>query len=126
MSATKRPQMAGEEKPQTGKRDPRRNATPVINVNTYHNSDAGRDEPKVEQHTDTSKPPEENKPQDPPRPPIFDRHVKMGNTHSPRETHYYTPLAATIFARFDENDPREQPAEHAVFIDTRLSQRGFI
>ena len=61
------------------------------------------------------------------RPPIYKEPQRLNNfAFGPDQPRLATPLAATLLARFDPNDPREQPAEHAVFIDSRLRKRGYI
>lgn len=65
-------------------------------------------------------------PPDPPKAPLFRKPQVYPDLGGTREVHYASPLAATLFARFDPNNSEEQPAEHAVFIDTRLQQRGYI
>lgn len=125
MSTRKTP-MAGEEKPQTGPRHPTRNAGTTINIHTSDTRKRRQPETEVEQPKDTAKPDTQVQPDDPPKPPIYDKPQRFPLNNGPRENLIATPLAATLFARFDPNDPREQPAEHAIFIDHRLQQRGYI
>lgn len=125
MSEAKTP-VAGKKEPQTGTRTVKRNAGTTININTMGDSKPGRVKPEAEQHTDTTPAVETPEPQDPPRPPIFSKHVSFNNAYNGRETHYATPLAATLFARFDENYSGVQPCEFAVFVDSRLKRNGYI
>jgi len=125
MSEAKTP-VAGKKEPQTGTRTVKRNAGTTININTVGDSKLGRVKPEAEQHGDTAAVAEASKPEDPPKPPIFQKHVSFNNTYNARETHYASPLAATLFARFDENYPGVQPSEFAVFVDSRLKRNGYI
>lgn len=125
MSEAKTP-VAGKKEPQTGTRTVKRDAGTTININTVGDSKRRRAKPEVEQHDDTTAVDETPKPEDPPKPPIFSKHVTFNNAYNGRETHYATPLAATLFARFDENYPGVQPSEFAVFVDSRLKRHGYI
>lgn len=117
--------MASKEESQPGKPAIKRNAGTTININTDNSKRDGPPEAEIKQQPSSPASIEETGPQDPPKAPLF-REPQRLQSYSPREARYASPLAATLFARFNPNDPTEQPAEHAVFIDPRLSKRGFI
>lgn len=122
--STEKTTMAGQEKPKAGPRPTKRNAGTTININTVDNNEPRHTPPKTQQHTDTAPAPQTSEPQTTPKPPIYDTPQVIFHGH--REAHYATPLAATLFARFDENYTGVQPCEFAVFEDLRLKQRGYI
>lgn len=116
--------VAGQEKPQTGPRTTKRTAGTTININTMDTGKPRQPEPKTEQHTDTAPAPAAPGPEEAPKPPVFTKPITYSHTN--REAVYASPLAATLFARFDPNYTGVQPCEFAVFEDIRLKQRGFI
>lgn len=123
MSEKKTP-MASEEKSQTGTRTTKRTAGTTININTMGSRQPRDPEPKTKQHTDPIAADAAPGAEDPPKPPLYDKPQML--FRGDRETHYASPLAATLFARFDENYTGVQPSEFAVFNDTRLRDRGYI
>lgn len=124
--STRKTTLAGEKEPQTGTRNPSRNAGTTINIHTTNPGKRRQPETETKQPNDTAKPDPTAKPDEPAKPPIYDKPQRFPLHNGPRENLVATPLAATLFARFDPNDPTEQPAEHAIFIDHRLRQRGYI
>lgn len=125
MSTRKTP-LAGPQEPQTRTRNPARNAGTTINIHTSNPGKRRQPETETEQPENTAKPNPAPQPDPTPKPPIYDKPQRFPHNNGPRENLYATPLAATLFARFDPDDPNEQPAEHAIFIDHRLRQRGYI
>lgn len=125
--ATKKINVASEEKPPAGHGANQPNNGATININTTNPSQHGNDKSETERRTDTSNDTttEQSETTTKPKPPRYTEPV----THDlpgAREKVAYSAIAATLFARFDPNDPREQPAEHIEFIDRRLSKHGFI
>jgi len=118
--------VAGQKEPQPRPKSPGRTDGITINVNSPRPDRKRPDQGELKQHEDTAKPAPASEPEAVEKPPIYDKPVRLNGHNSPREARYATPLAATLFARFDPNDPREQPAEHAIFVDRRLRTRGYI
>lgn len=114
------------QKPQTRTRNPVRTPRTTININTSNNDDSGQPETQPEQPTHTPEPTPPTQPETPSKPLIYAEPQRLQFPNGDRENLYATPLAATLLARFNPDDPREQPFEHAIFIDHRLKQRGFI
>ena len=57
--------------------------------------------------------------------PIYSKSVPYARAAGGK-AHYATPLASTLFARFDPRERRVQPAEHYVFQDRDFTKRGRI
>lgn len=70
---------------------------------------------------DTSPEPDSGSgPQDPPKPPIINKYVRVGTKR------YASPLAATAIARFERKERNPQLAEFYVYRDRDVNGRGFI
>lgn len=117
--------MAGKEVTEPRKPATKRNAGTTININTSRPSGDRPPKDEAQQQPNPPTPTPEASPPEPPKPPLFTEPQRL-QSYSPREARVASPLAATLLARFNPNDPREQPAEHAVFIDSRLRERGYI
>lgn len=94
-------------------------------------SERGHDEGRTKQRANSEPAPETGSTETTPAPPIYDRPQQLGDRFGPgihpsREDSYASPLAATLFARFDPNNTDIQPSEHHIFVDDRMRQRGFI
>lgn len=124
--STKPTPVAGKKEPQSGARTPARNARTTVNINLANTDDGRQPETETEQRPNTAEPNQAHQPEETPKPPIYKEPQRMVIHRGNREATYASPLAATLFARFDPNDTREQPAEHAIFIDGRLRERGYI
>lgn len=59
-------------------------------------------------------------PEDPPKPPIINKYVRVGTKR------YASPLAATAIARFERKERNPQLAEFYVYRDRDVNGRGFI
>jgi len=123
--STEKTSVAGQEKSGTRTRVAKRTAGTVINIDTVGNNDVGRPQPEAEQHNDPAPAPAPSEPEAPAL-PIYDKYVPYTTPYDHRETVHASPLAATLFARFDPERTGVQPAEFAVFIDPRLRDRGHI
>lgn len=58
------------------------------------------------------------------RPPIYDKHQRFAGPNGSGKGNYATPLAATLFTRFDPKHNGEQPAEHYSYIDKQYLKHG--
>jgi len=123
--STEKTGVAGQEKSGARSRVAKRAPGTVINIDTVGNNDVGRAEPEAQQHNDPAPAAEAPKLEDPAL-PIYEKYVPYSTPYDHRETVHASPLAATLFARFDPNRTGVQPAEFAVFIDPRLRDRGHI
>lgn len=123
--STEKTGVAGQEKSGARTRVAKRTAGTVINIDTVGNNDVGRSQPEAEQHADPAPTTQASEPETPAL-PIFEQYMPFRTPYDHRETVHASPLAATLFARFDANYPGVQPAEFAVFIDPRLRDRGHI
>lgn len=126
LMSKKQTPMESEKKPPPGTGRNTRNRGTTINIHTSDTREQRQPKSETEQHEDTPKPTETERTEDTPKPPIYDTVQRVYQSDAGREAHYATPLAATLFARFNPSDPREQPAEHYTFVDLRLKQRGYI
>lgn len=129
MSTPKSP-LENKENTQSRPARTKRDAGTTININTSRTNGSRQSQDETEQYKNsttlnTSSSNEETQNEIGPEPIVYSE-TQFVKSYSPREARIASPLAATLFARFDPNDPREQPAEHAIFIDSRLAERGYI
>lgn len=120
--------MASEKDTQARATTTKRTPSTTININTNSTRKQRPPQTETEQPVHTAEPAATSSTEgntEPAKPRIYDQPQRM-DSYSARQTLYASPLAATLYARFNPDDPREQPFEHAIFIDPRLSKRGFI
>jgi len=120
--------MANSEKPKSRARVTRRITEELEHDDVANGGNDRHDSDKMERVADTTGTPKTEGDQSPDRPKkepaYFEKGVRVRK--SPRENVVATGAFRTLAARFDPNDPREQPAEHWTFTDRRMLRRGHI
>jgi len=118
--------VAGTEKPQTGTR---RNNGVTINVNSPNTDTTGngRDNPpQAQQPNNPANPPQADGTEELPKPVIYAEPQVFRDNQGHSNKRYATPLAATVFERFDPNYRGEQPAENYHYVDRDILTRGHL
>ena len=98
----------------------------TINVNAGPTDDTGKRrlaKPKAEQPVNPETPTPDTQPEEA-RPPIYEQHQRLATTDNDRAQRYATPLAATLFTRFDPNHTGVQPAEFYEYVDREYIRHG--
>lgn len=98
----------------------------TINVNAGSTDDTGKRrlaKPKTEQPKDTTTTTEDTQLEEA-KPPLYDKHQRLTSVNGDRTNRFATPLASTLFSRFDPDHTGVQPAEHYTYVDRQYLIHG--
>lgn len=115
--------VAGKEKPKSGKTSPGGTSI-TINTSAANPSGDGRhDKAEAEQPIPAATPDTTDEPEVI-RPPIYEHAQRLRGIGSDYQRTFATPLASTLFGRFDPQHTGVQPAEHYNYIDKQYIKYG--
>lgn len=118
--------VAGQKTSQTRTRNTQRTTQQPNDENITPPNDSGQPEDNNQQNESTAKSDKTKQPENINTPPLYTTPQLYIRHNGNREATYASPLASTLLARLNPNDPRTQPGEYWDYTDLRYIRNGYI